>query len=47
MKIGRGGRLWTVTSGTADRADNVTYRKDIRPLRELQCAACAGRRCAG
>ena len=34
--------LSTLVLGTAAQANDVTYRKDIRPLWEAQCMACHG-----
>lgn len=42
MKILRAVPLLTLMFGTAAQADDVTYRKDIRPLWEKQCMACHG-----
>lgn len=42
MKILHALPLLTLTLGTAALADDVTYRKHIRPLWQQQCAACHG-----
>lgn len=42
MKILQSLLLSTLALGTAAQANDVTYRKDIRPLWEQQCMACHG-----